>query len=79
MLLENIKFLTTMNISGSRVIHVWLYYVFPFISLTFIVHLKIISKLKAGTVSKVKVVSPNVDTILAAINKRRNTNINEGN
>ena len=51
----------------------------PSISLTFIVHLKIISKLKAGSVSKVKVVSANADTNLVAIKKRSNTNINEGN
>ena len=51
----------------------------PSIGLTFIVHLKIISKLKAGSVSKVKVVSANTDTILVAINKWSNTNINEGN
>ena len=51
----------------------------PSISLTFIIHLKIISKLKAGSVSKVKVVSANEDTILVAINKRSNTNINKGN
>ena len=49
------------------------------IGLTFIVHLKFISKLKTGSVSKVKVVSANADTILVAVNKRSNTNINEGN
>ena len=49
------------------------------IGLAFIVHLKIISKLKAGSVPKVKVVSANGDTILVAINKRCNTNINESN
>ena len=49
------------------------------IGLTFIIHFKIISELKAGTVPKVKVVSMNADTILVAINKRSNTNINEGN
>ena len=42
----------------------------PSVGLTFIVHLKIISKLKAGSVSKVKAVSANADTILVAINKR---------
>ena len=47
--------------------------------LTFIVHLKIISKLKAGSVPNVKVVSATTDTILVAINKRSNTNTNEGN
>ena len=47
--------------------------------LTFIVHLKIISKLKAGSVSKLEVVSANADTILVAINKQSNMNINEGN
>ena len=36
-----------------------------------------ISKLKAGSVSKVKIVS--ADAILVAYNKRVNTNINEGN
>ena len=51
----------------------------PSIVLTFIVHLKSISKLKAGSVSKVKLVSANADTILVFINKRSNTNINEGN
>ena len=49
----------------------------PSIILTFFVHLKLISKLKAGTVSKVKCVSANADAILVAINKRSNTNINE--
>ena len=47
--------------------------------MTFIVYLKIISKLKAGSVPDVKVVSVNMDTILFAINKRSNTNINKGN
>ena len=42
---------------------------FPSIGQTFIVHLKIISKLKAD----VKVVSASADTILAAINKKSNT------
>ena len=42
-------------------------------------YLSFISKLKAGTVSKVKIVSANTDTILVAINMRSNTNINEGN
>ena len=51
----------------------------PSIGLTFIVHLKIISKLKAGSVAKVKVESANADTFLVAINKRSNTNINEDN
>ena len=49
----------------------------PSIGLTFIVHLKIISKLKAGSVLKVKVLSADVDTILIVIKKRSNTNINE--
>ena len=49
------------------------------VGLTVIVHLKILSKLKAGSVSKVKVVSANADAILVAINKRSNTNIYEGN
>ena len=49
------------------------------LAFTGIVHLKIISKLKAGSLSKVKVVSANVDTILVAINKLSNTNINESN
>ena len=51
----------------------------PSIGLAFIVHLKIFSNLNAGSVSKVKVVSATADTILVAINKRSNTNINEGN
>ena len=51
----------------------------PSIGLTFIVPLKIISKLKAGSLSKVKVVLANADTILIAINKWSNTIINEGN
>ena len=70
---------TTMNISGSRVIHIVIvFFSSSSIGLEFIVHLKIISKLKAGSVPKVKVVSANADTILVAINKRCNTNINEG-
>ena len=52
---------------------------FPSIDLTFVIHLKIISKLKAGSLSKVKIVLANADTILVAINKQSNTNINEGN
>ena len=51
----------------------------PSVDLTFIVLLKIISKLKAGSVPNVKVVSANADTILVVINKQCNTNINEGN
>ena len=51
----------------------------PSIGLIFIVHLKIISALKTGSFSKMKVVSVNADTILVAINKRSNTNINEVN
>ena len=51
----------------------------PSIGLIFIIHLKIISKLKAGCFLNVKVVSANIDTILVAINKRSNTNINEVN
>ena len=51
----------------------------PSTGLTFIVYLIIISKLKVGSVSKVKVVSANADTILVASNKRSNTNSNEGN
>ena len=45
----------------------------------FMVHLKIISKLKAGSVPNVKVVSANADTILVAIDKQCNTNINVAN
>ena len=68
-----------MNISGSRVIHIVIVFVSsPSIDLIFIVHLKIISKLKAGSIPNVKVVSANADTILVAINKI-NRNINEGN
>ena len=74
------RILTTMNISGSRVIHSVIVLCLPLsVGLTFIVLLKIISKLKAGSVPNVKVVSTNADTILVAINKRCNTNINEGN
>ena len=51
----------------------------PSIGLIFISRLKIISKLKAGSVPKVKVVSANADIILVAVNKRCNTNINVGN
>ena len=69
-----------MNISGSRVIHiVKVCMSSASFGLTFIFHLKIISKLKAGSVSNVKVVSANADTVLVAINKRSNTSINEGN
>ena len=69
-----------MNISGSRVIRSVIVLCLPLsVGLTFIVLLKIISKLKAGSVPNVKVVSTNADTILGAINKRCNTNINEGN
>ena len=69
-----------MNISGSRVIHsVIVLCLPPSVGLTFIVLLKIISKLNAGSVPNVKVVSTNADAILVAINKRCNTNINEGN
>ena len=75
------QILTTMNFSGSRVIHIDCdsFVSSPSISLTFIVHLKSIWKLKAGSVPDVKVVSANADIILVAINKRSNTNINEGN
>ena len=66
--------LTTMNIS-----HCDGFVSLPSIGLTFIVHLKIISKLKVGSVPNVKVVSANADTILVAINKRSNTNTNDGN
>ena len=68
-----------MNISGSRVIYSVIVLSSPSVGLAFIVLLKIISKLKAGSVPNVKVVSANADTILVAINKRCNTNINEGN
>ena len=64
---------TTLNISGSRVIHIA---IVVFHRSDINLHLKIISKFKAGSVSKVKVVSANADTILVAINKRSNTNIN---
>ena len=70
------RILTTMNISGSCVIHIVIVLCLPLPSIW---HLSFISKLKAGSVSKVKVVSANTDTILVAINKRSNTNINEGN
>ena len=65
-----------MNISGSRIIHTVILLCLPFpLICTFL----FISKLKAESVSKVKVVSANADTILATINKRSNKNIKEGN
>ena len=73
-------------VEHSRVIHIVMVlclplYMSPSIGLTFIVHLKIISKksLKARSLPNVKVVPANADTILVAINKRSHTNINEGN
>ena len=75
------EILTTMNISGSCVIHIVIVLscVFPFhrsdIYRSSQNHLKIEGK----SVSKVKVVSANADIILVAINKRSDTNINEGN
>ena len=67
-----------MNISGSCVFHIVIVSS-PSIGQTFIVHLKIISKLKAGSVIKLTVVLANGDIILVAINKWSDTNINEGN
>ena len=64
-----------MNISGSRVIHI---VIVLCLSLQSIWTLSLISKLKAGSVWKVKVVSANMDIFLFAINKRINTNINWG-
>ena len=46
MLPENIEILTTMNISGSPVIQIVIVVSSPSIGLTFIVHLKIISKIE---------------------------------
>ena len=63
---EKHQILTTMNIFGSCVIHTVIVLFSSSIRLTFIVHLTIISKLKAGSVSKVKVVSANANTILIA-------------
>ena len=58
------RILTTMNISGSRVIHSVIVLCLPLsVGLTFVVLLKIISKLKAGSLPNVKVVSTNADTI----------------
>ena len=65
-----------MNISDSRVIHIVIAWCLPPPSVR---HLSFISKLKAGSVPNVKVVSANADTILVAISKRSSTNINEGN
>ena len=45
-------------------------------SIGIIVHLKVISKLKAGSVPNVEVASGNADTILVAINNQCNMNIN---
>ena len=47
------RILTTMNISGSRVMYIVMVVSSSSIGLTFIVHLKIISKLKAGSVPNV--------------------------
>ena len=60
-LLENIEFFITMNISGSYVIRIVIVLCLPLPSVR---HLSFISKLKARSVSKVKVVSANVETIL---------------
>ena len=80
MLRENIEFLSPWIFLEVVLFNCDCFVSSPSIGLTFIVHLKIITKkLKAGSVSKVKVVSANADTILVAINKRSNTNINEGN
>ena len=68
--------LTTMNISGSRVIHI---VIVLCLAPPSVWHLSLISKLKVGSVPNVKVVSANADTILVAINKWSNTNTNEGN
>ena len=70
-----------MNISGSRYSHCdcFVSSIIGDIGLTFIVHLKILSKLKAGCVPNKKVVSANTDIILVAINKQSNMNINEAN
>ena len=72
-----------MNISGSRIIHIVTVLCRPLhrsdIYPSSKTHLKIFSILKAGSIPNVKVVSANADTILVAINKRSNTNINEGN
>ena len=60
MLLDKHRILTSMNISGSCVILIVIVLCLSLPSVSLIVHLKIISKLnmlKAGSVSKVKVVS----------------------
>ena len=65
-----------MNIPGSRIIHIVIVLCLPFPSIW---TLSFVSKLKAGSVSKVKdVQSANADTLLVAINKQSNMNINEG-
>ena len=56
-----------MNISGSCVIHTVIVLCLPLPW-----HLPFISKFKAGSVSKMKVVSANADTILIAINRWSN-------
>ena len=66
---------TTMYVSGCRVIHIVIVLCLPIPSTR---TLSFISKLKARSVSKVNAISANANTILFAINKRINTNINEG-
>ena len=63
-----------MNISGSRVIHIVIVLRFLLPSIWTLLFI-----LKAGFVSKVKLVSANSDAILVAIKMRINTIINEGN
>ena len=73
------QILTTMNISGSRVIHIVIVLCLPLPSVW---HLSCISKSSQNwrqDLFQKWVVSANADTILVAINKRSNTNINEGN
>ena len=66
-----------MNISGSRIIQTVILLSSIYIDLNFIIRLKIEGRI---CFQKKKVVqSANGDTILVAINKRSNLNINEGN
>ena len=67
-----------MNISGSRVIHSVIVLCLPLRRSDIYRSSQNHLKLKAESVPNVKVVAANADTILVAINKRCNTNINEG-
>ena len=59
------RILTAMTISGSRIFHIVIVLCLPpSIGINSSqIHLKIIAKLKAGSVPKVKVVSANADTM----------------